>query len=84
MVGDTDDYSLAQQISAAVADAVNTCGEITITQLACLLSKCSLVISNDSAPMHIAWAVNTPVIAILARPIITEVCPARGAQYSNA
>jgi len=36
----------------------------SVSQLAALLAKCDLVISNDSAPMHIAAAVDTPTIAI--------------------
>ena len=36
----------------------------TLPQLAALLKKCSVVISNDSGPMHLAAAVGTPVLGI--------------------
>ena len=36
----------------------------TLRQLGALLKKCSIVISNDSGPMHIAAAVGTPVLGI--------------------
>ena len=42
----------------------NFAGELTVLQSAELLRRCAVVISNDSAPVHLAVAVRTPVIAI--------------------
>lgn len=36
----------------------------TFPQLASLLRRCSVVVSNDTGPMHVATAVGTPVLAI--------------------
>lgn len=36
----------------------------TLRQLGALLKKCTIMISNDSGPMHIAAAVGTPVLGI--------------------
>src|SRR6185295_10383934 len=36
-------------------------------QLASLLARCRLLISNDSGPVHVAAAVNTPVVSIFTR-----------------
>ena len=36
----------------------------TLGQLGALLQRCSIVITNDSGPMHIAAAVGTPVLGI--------------------
>jgi len=36
----------------------------TLRELACLLSFCSLVITNDSAPVHIAAALEVPCVTI--------------------
>lgn len=36
----------------------------TLQQLAVLLKRCAIVVSNDSGPMHIAAAVGTPVLGI--------------------
>jgi heptosyltransferase-3 len=39
-------------------------GKLSLTQLACLSSKASLFFGVDTAPMHIAAAVDTPVLAL--------------------
>jgi ADP-heptose:LPS heptosyltransferase len=36
----------------------------TLRQLGALLKRCTIVVSNDSGPMHIAAAVGTPVLGI--------------------
>jgi lipopolysaccharide heptosyltransferase II len=36
----------------------------SLKQLAAILSRCGLLVTNDSGPMHIAAAVGTPVVAI--------------------
>ena len=38
--------------------------ETDLKQLGALLQKCSLIVSNDSGPMHIAAAVGTPTVGI--------------------
>jgi heptosyltransferase-3 len=43
---------------------VDLCGTTTIKQLAALIAKARVFLGVDSAPMHIAAAVNTPVIAL--------------------
>jgi ADP-heptose:LPS heptosyltransferase len=45
----------------------SACGKTTVSELASLLKRCSLLISNDSGPVHIGVAVETPVIAIFGR-----------------
>ncbi len=43
---------------------VNLSGQLTLKHLACLSSKAKLFFGVDTAPMHMAAAVNTPVIAL--------------------
>lgn len=43
---------------------INACGKTTINQLAALIKKCSLYISPDSAPVHIAASLQIPFIAL--------------------
>lgn len=40
------------------------CGKTTINQLACLIKRCDVFVSPDSAPLHIALGMNTAVVAI--------------------
>jgi len=39
-------------------------GETTIDELAALLARCEVLVTNDSGPMHIAHAVGTPTLPI--------------------
>ncbi len=47
--------------------AINLAGRLSLSQMAALLSRCSLFISNDSGPVHIGSAVGVPVISIFGR-----------------
>jgi len=42
--------------------ALNVCGKTSLRQLVALLEKASLVIANDSGPMHIAVALDRPLV----------------------
>jgi len=43
---------------------INACGKTTINQLACLIKKCAIFISPDSAPLHVAASQGVPFIAL--------------------
>lgn len=63
--GDENDRDLCDQIdTAAGVGCENLCGKTSISELAGYLSKCDLLVSNDSGPMHIANAVGTPVVSL--------------------
>jgi ADP-heptose:LPS heptosyltransferase len=47
--------------------ALNLAGRLSVAELAALLARCRLLVSNDSGPVHVAAAVGTPVIAIFGR-----------------
>ena len=65
MVGDRDDRRLIEDITAGMdAKPFNFAGMTSIPQLAQLIKSTRLLITNDSAPMHIASAVGTKVLAI--------------------
>jgi heptosyltransferase II len=46
---------------------INLAGKTSVSQLASMLKRCVLFISNDSGPVHIASALGTPVISIFGR-----------------
>lgn len=43
---------------------LNTAGKTSLRELIALISECDVFITNDSGPMHIAYAVRTPLVAI--------------------
>jgi len=47
--------------------AIDLSAKTSVSQLASILKRCHLFISNDSGPVHIASAVGTPVISIFGR-----------------
>lgn len=64
----TDDMAVANDIAKEVRyPAINLAGKTSLSQLAALLKRCRLLISNDSGPVHIASAVGIPVISIFGR-----------------
>jgi ADP-heptose:LPS heptosyltransferase len=62
LFGGPEDFELSRQIEG---DKVyNYCGKLTVFETAEMMKYCKLVISNDTGPMHLAYAVGTPLIAI--------------------
>lgn len=55
--------------------AVSLAGELTLRELAGVLSEAALFICNDSSPMHIAAAMKTPVVAIFGPSKSIETAP---------
>lgn len=54
-------------VSSMKERAINLSGTTTISDIASILKKAAIFISNDSGPVHIACAVKTPVVAIFGR-----------------
>lgn len=46
------------------SELLNLAGKTTLRELISLISECDIFLSNDSGPMHIAYAVGTPLVAI--------------------
>jgi ADP-heptose:LPS heptosyltransferase len=65
ITGTEDDLPAANMLvnTAKNTKIINACGKTTVNQLAALIKRCAVYISADSSPLHIAAAVNTPVIA---------------------
>ncbi len=62
---DSQETGMIQRILARVPFPVpSLAGQLTLKQLAALIARARLFIGMDSAPMHIAAAVGTPVVAL--------------------
>jgi heptosyltransferase-2 len=65
IVGTEADRPLATEIVAATnGTTVDATGRLSLLASAELIGRASLLVSNDSAPLHLASAMNTPTIAI--------------------
>jgi len=68
VVGGPEDAGLAADILRPVARsggrAVSGCGRLTVRQAAEAIRRAAVLVTNDSAPLHLAQAVDTPTVAI--------------------
>jgi len=77
VVGGPEDAGLGDEIQQAATGGngrqriVNACGKLTLRQSAALIGRAQLLVTNDSAPLHLATAMGTPVVALFG-PTVTE------------
>ncbi len=65
LTGSADDAAFAKKILKDVKSAPYCAvGKTTFLQLAALISKCSVFVSSDSAPLHVAAAMHIPFVAL--------------------
>ncbi len=69
VLGGPDDRALASAIAAAVSarggpPIVDATGRLTLLASAALLARARVLVTNDSAPLHLASAMNTPTVAL--------------------
>jgi heptosyltransferase-2 len=67
ILGGPDEVEAASQLEQLIGDAgrvLNLAGRTGIHQTAAIVAECDLFLGNDSGPMHIAAAVQTPVVAV--------------------
>ncbi|MBX9877316.1 MAG: glycosyltransferase family 9 protein [Candidatus Obscuribacterales bacterium] len=79
LVGGKEDMEICQKISTAFdGQVISLAGNLSLPQTATVLASCSLVVSADTGPAHLAVAVGTPVIGIYGPTL-----PARNGPYTN-
>ena len=66
LIGGKEDEALCKEVMEIVQtkNVFSVAGKLSLLQSAELIRRCKALISNDSAPMHLAVAVGTPVVAI--------------------
>ncbi len=64
IIGSTSDAPLAGAVTAAEPTAIDAAGELSLLASAELIGRCGVVVTNDSAPLHLASAMGTPTVAI--------------------
>jgi heptosyltransferase II len=65
LTGGPAEGEIGRDIEAAMGcSPLNMIGKTNVRQMMALLSRCSLMVTNDSGPMHVAAALGVPVAAI--------------------
>ncbi len=65
LAGSTRDAAIGDEIAQSSAGAgINLCGKTTLAEAIDILSCAALVVSNDSGLMHIAAALDKPLVAL--------------------
>src|SRR5690606_24621059 len=65
VTGSTNETSIADRvISESGTQAINLTGKTTLPQLIALLADASLVVCNDTGPMHLAGLLDRPTVAL--------------------
>ena len=66
LLGGPSETDLAARVGSRLPSnvTVNLSGKVPVDELACLISRLDLLLTNDSGPMHIAAATKTPVVAL--------------------
>lgn len=68
VMGGPDDAPLGAMVAERAGEGggrvVNACGALTLRQSAALIGRAAVLVTNDSAPLHLATAMETPVVAL--------------------
>ena len=64
VVGGKEDSALAAEIVAASPTSIDATGRLSLLASAELLRRCAGLVTNDSAPLHLASAMGTPTLAL--------------------
>ncbi len=64
--GTKSELNIAKEISENLKDfkPIIACGQTNLAQLIALIARCSVFVSADSAPIHIASSLNVPFVAL--------------------
>ena len=66
LIGGEGDREYVNGLISELTDdprVINTCGELSIKQLVGLFSECTMLISNDSGPLHLAYVVGLSTLS---------------------
>jgi len=72
VIGAKDDAALASEIVAAAPDrVVDATGQLSLLGSAELIRRCTVLVTNDSSPQHLASAMGTPTLTVFG-PTVPE------------
>ena len=80
LIGSKDERSYVESIIKNVnpdiaSNLINTAGELSIPELLCLIKNATFMLTNDTGPMHLAFALKTKTLSLFG--------PCNPIQYGN-
>ena len=67
--------AMAAPVLAALPEAVDLCGRLSLAEAAACLQRCALFVGNDSGLMHLAAAAGTPTLGLFGPSRADEYAP---------
>lgn len=64
VTGNAKERLLTEKIAAAIPNARSVAGKLSIRSTAALIGELKLFLTNDTGPMHIAYAMKTPTFSL--------------------
>ena len=64
LIGAADERAACEDVARLAPGAVNLAGETTLSELAALTRRAAMCVTNNSGPMHLAVALDRPVVSI--------------------
>jgi heptosyltransferase-1 len=64
LIGSDRERAICDEIAGLAKGTVNLAGETTLPELAALIRRSTICVTNDSGPMHLAVALGRPVVAV--------------------
>lgn len=85
ITGSRQEKGITQRLAGSVdARIVNLAGKTGFQELVCLINACSLFVTNDTGPMHIAAVLKVPLVAVFGPGFITRFNPCHISQSATA
>jgi lipopolysaccharide heptosyltransferase I len=64
LIGSQHERAVCEEVAGLAPGAVDLAGMTTLSELAALISRSAICVTNDSGPMHLAVALDRPVTSI--------------------
>ena len=64
LIGSARERALCDEVAALAPGTINLAGETTLPELAALIRRSAIAVTNDSGPMHLAVALGRPVVSV--------------------
>jgi heptosyltransferase I len=64
LMGSRRERAICEEVARLAPGSVDVAGETTLTELAALVRRSAISVTNDSGPMHLAVALGRPVVSV--------------------